>query len=112
MIKIRFFRKSLGNPKLFTIVKPSNMCNLNGYLKGTLNVICTNVGGNYDNDANAGVFNVNVNNSSSNTNTNNGSHHRGIITAFKVPCHLAEIHNNSWQMNNLPTPYHEAVSVI
>ena len=31
------------------------------------------VGGNWNNDANAGVFNVNLNNTSSNTNNNNGA---------------------------------------
>jgi hypothetical protein len=32
-----------------------------------------NVGGNWDNTANAGVFNVNLNNTSGNANNNNGA---------------------------------------
>jgi len=93
-IKISDNGKSLGYPKLFSIVQPINECNHYGYQKGTLSAFCTNVGGNYDNDGNAGVFNVNVNNSSSNTNTNNGAHHLGMLSALFVPCHLAEIYTH------------------
>jgi len=105
--------KSLQNTKLFYQVNQIKIRNPKGYKNknGTLSAFCAVVGGYYDIGANAGVFNVNVNNSSSNTNTNNGAHHRGIISAFTVPCHLAEIHKNSWQMNNLPTPYHEVMAI-
>jgi len=88
--------KSLGNPKLFLVKERNFMCNHLVVLTGLHNASYANVGGNYDNDANAGVFNVNVNNSSSNTNDNIGAHHQGSINRFALcnPCLLAEIHTD------------------
>jgi len=88
--------KSLENPKLFLTSKQSIICNHLVVKKGLHDVYCANAGGNYDNDANSGVFNVNVNNSSSNTNSNIGAHHQERLNYFALcnPCLLAEIHTN------------------
>lgn len=65
-----------------------------------------NVGGNYNNGENAGMFNCNVNNNSTNSNTNNGSRLASIVTLHTYmgckmeiespqPCHLAKYEVNN-----------------
>ena len=87
-------QESLGNPKLFTCIEQRVVCNHTGCPKGFNSAFCANVGGNYNNDANADVFNVNANNSTSNTNDNIGAHHQGTTNyALFNPYHSVEIHN-------------------
>ena len=73
-----------------------------------------NVGGNYNNGDNAGMFNCNVNNNSTNSNSNYGSRNASILRSNRAsvqmenkspqPCHSAKHEGNNTHIHTLVLP--------